>query len=81
MSGAALNYWAISPLVNHVDVAYEMAADWKAPQRNIPALVDYLKKVPAEKFNEYSNTTTEGLVELIIGPVVEGRFSHFLVFS
>lgn len=77
MSGSAYHYWAISPLQNHVDLAYEMATKWNEPQQNISGLVDLLKTVPAEKINDHLKIVYKPTIELQIAPVIESM-NHIL---
>lgn len=74
MSGTVENYWAMSEHNDHVELAYQIAENLGQPKKNIEELINFLKSLPAEKFNEFSQITARGILfEIPFTPVIERK--------
>lgn len=74
MSGVAYNYWAMSGSNDHLEFAYKIARDMGEPKNTFQDLVEFLKSIPAEKFNEYSLLTVHDiLMEISFSPIIESE--------
>lgn len=76
MSGSTANVWAMAKEKNNLKLAFRMAKEIGGKELNsYDELVEFLKKVPAEKLIPYNGdfSPIHDLVEIIFGPVVESE--------
>lgn len=76
MSGSVNNYWAMSENNNHVEIAYQIARDLEQPKNTYQELVDFLKLVPSDIFNDYSALADAPTVlfNILLTPVIEREY-------
>lgn len=75
MSGTAYNYWSLSD-ENHLEHAHNIAKELGEPKKSDDELVEFFKKVPADKIRNYGklNLLSQSLLAIPIAPIVESTY-------
>lgn len=74
MSGSVLSYRSIAPVENHLAHVHKMAEKLDEPKKSYDDLIEFLKLIPAEKFNKYAEITFDNpRFTILYAPVVESE--------
>lgn len=78
LSGSTDDFWAFNDNEDHWNVAKTIVKDFNAPQYSFIGIVEFIKSLPAEKINDYTDLMSffGKTLKTVFGPVIESMLNY-----